>query len=156
MGGLVQMAGGLVAVSLLGAGAGYGATLYLAPQKAEPASAEPAAAPAADPAAPGSTASGPATSGIVVSDLTPILTNLAHPSTMWVRAELSLLSRQPLAPGDAELVAQDLLAFLRTVRLDQVEGPSGFLTLREELDERAAIRTDGRATRVLVRTLLFE
>ena len=42
------------------------------------------------------------------------------------------------------------------MRLDQIEGPSGFLTLREELDERAAIRTQGRTRRVLIRTLLFE
>ena len=66
------------------------------------------------------------------------------------------MSETPLPAGDAEAVSQDLIAFLRTVRLDQVEGPSGFLSLREEFDDRAALRTDGRVRRVLIRTLLFE
>jgi len=37
-----------------------------------------------------------------------------------------------------------------------VEGPSGFINLKAELDERAAIRSDGKISKVLVRTILFE
>ena len=121
---------------------GYGGALFLAPPA-------PVAAPKVE-------APAPAAAPVVLAKLEPILTNLAYPAETWVRTELSLMSDAPLEAGDAEAVGQDLLAYLRTVRLDQVEGPSGFLSLREELDERAALRTDGRVRRVLIRTLLFE
>jgi flagellar FliL protein len=37
-----------------------------------------------------------------------------------------------------------------------MEGASGFLHLREDLDERAGIRSGGLAKRILIRTLLLE
>ena len=133
-------------VSLVGAGVGYGAAAMLAPSEPVPASEE-----APEPAAPDADVA-----AVHLTDLPPLLSNLAHPRETWVRVELVLLSDAPLPAGDAERVGQDLLAFLRSVRLDQLEGPSGFLTLREEFDARAALRTQGRAKRVLLRTLLFE
>ena len=152
MGGAASFAISLVLVTFVGAGTGYVASLYLAAPAAV--AADEAAAPAEPKPAAAEDAASP--EGAVVTALPPILTNLAHPEGTWVRAEMSLLSDAPLPAGDAERVAQALLAFLRTVRLDQVEGPSGFLTLREELDGRAVLRTEGRARRVLMRTLLFE
>ncbi len=95
-------------------------------------------------------------SRIVVTSLDPILTNLAHPADTWVRLELALLSDEPLLPEAVEGVSQDLLAFVRTARLSHMEGPSGFLTFREALDDRARFVTDGKARRVLIRTILFE
>ncbi len=95
-------------------------------------------------------------SRIVVTPLEPMLTNLAHPAGTWVRLELSLLSDTALMPEEVEGVSQDLLAFVRTARLSHMEGPSGFLTFREALDDRARFATDGKARRVLIRTILFE
>ena len=144
MTGLVSTLAGIAVVTVLGAGIGYGGSLFLAP-------------PAEETAAPAPKVEAPVeATPVALARLEPILTNLAHPSDTWVRTELSLMSDAPLPAGDAEAVGQDLLAFLRTLRLDQVEGPSGFLALREELDERAAMRTEGRVRRVLIRTLLFE
>ncbi len=85
-----------------------------------------------------------------------MLTNLSHPADTWVRLELALLSDEPLLSEAVEGVSQDLLAFVRTVRLSHMEGPSGFLTFREALDDRARFATDGKARRVLIRTILFE
>lgn len=96
------------------------------------------------------------TSRIVVTPLEPLLTNLSHPADTWVRLELALLSDEPLLPEEVEGAGQDLLAFVRTARLSHMEGPSGFLTFREALDERARFATDGKARRVLIRTILFE
>ena len=141
---LVSMLASAVMVSVIGAGAGYGAAMMLAPSEID---VEREALPEPDV---------PDAAAVHLTDLPPILTNLAHPRDTWARVELVLLSDAPLPAGDGERVAQDLLAFLRTVRLDQVEGPSGFLTLRDEFDGRAVLRTEGRAKRVLVRTLLFE
>jgi len=55
-----------------------------------------------------------------------------------------------------ETIHQDLLAFLRTLKMYQVEGASGYQHLKADLQERAAIRSDGHAKDVLIRTLLFE
>lgn len=88
--------------------------------------------------------------------LPPITTNLAAPTTTWVRLEASIVldERQPETLADE--IHQDLLAFLRTVRLHQVEGASGFQHLKADLEERARIRSDGHVKQVLIRTLIFE
>jgi len=88
--------------------------------------------------------------------LAPILTNLAAPSDVWVRMELAVVGERDLTDEVLELVHQDLFAYMRTVKLHQVEGPSGYINLKAELSERAAIRSGGVAKMVLVRTLVFE
>ena len=94
--------------------------------------------------------------GPTLVDLAPMTTNLAAPSEVWARLQLSLVFDGAPPPGMAEDVHQDLLAFLRTVKMHQVEGASGYQHLRADLQERAAIRSGGKIKEVLVRTLLFE
>lgn len=92
----------------------------------------------------------------MVIPLAPITTNLASPAETWVRLEASMVLDEPPEAELADSVHQDLLAYLRTVRMHQVQGASGFQHLRSELDERASIRSEGKVKRVLIRTLLFE
>jgi flagellar FliL protein len=88
--------------------------------------------------------------------LEPILTNLAGPGDAWVRAELTLRFDGKPDSEIAELIHQDILAYLRTVKLQQVEGASGFQHLRSDLEERAQVRSGGKVKSILIRTLLFE
>ena len=88
--------------------------------------------------------------------LAPITTNLAAPDNIWVRLELSLVLDAPQPAELAERIHQDLLAFVRTLKMHQIEGASGFRHLKADLEERAAIRSDGHVKEVLIRTLLFE
>ena len=91
------------------------------------------------------------------STLPPITTNLAAPSDIWLRLELNVvLDEPPDDPGLADTIHQDLLAFVRTVKMHQIEGASGFQHLKADLAERASIRSDGHVKAVLIRTLLFE
>jgi flagellar FliL protein len=90
-----------------------------------------------------------------VVHLEPITTNLAGPGETWVRLELALVFDEP-DPVVAQSVQQDVLAYLRTVKFHQVEGPSGFQHLKSDIEERAAIRSEGQVRSVLIRTLLFE
>src|SRR5206468_10043531 len=54
-------------------------------------------------------------------------TNLAAPSDTWLRMELAVQLDQPSPdPMLAETIQQDLLAYVRTVKLHQIEGASGF------------------------------
>lgn len=92
----------------------------------------------------------------VVIPLAPITTNLAAPEAVWIRLEASVVLNEPQSPELIETIHQDLLAYLRTVKLHQVEGASGFQHLKADLEERAKIRSDGHVKQFLIRTLLFE
>lgn len=88
--------------------------------------------------------------------LAPILTNLAAPDDVWVRMELAVVGKPDLTDALLEQIHQDLFAYMRTVKLHHVEGPSGYQNLKAELSERASLRSGGTAQTVLVRTLVFE
>ena len=94
--------------------------------------------------------------GPLLVQLAPITTNLASPGTVWVRFDASIVLDEPQPPELAEAVHQDLLAYLRTIKLHQIEGASGYQHLKADPKVRAAIRSDGHVKDVLVRTLLFE
>jgi flagellar FliL protein len=91
-----------------------------------------------------------------VIPLAAITTNIASPRDVWVRMEVSIVLDEPRDPDLPGIIQQDLLSYLRTVKMHEVEGASGFRHLRENLEERAAIRSDGHVKQVLIRTLLFE
>ena len=67
-----------------------------------------------------------------------------------------VFDKAPADPGLADMVHQDILAYLRTLKLHQIEGASGFQHLRDDLEERASIRSDGAVKHILIRTLLLE
>ncbi|NTJ41382.1 flagellar basal body-associated FliL family protein [Agrobacterium larrymoorei] len=159
---------GIVAVlSLLGLGGGWfvGKTLLVpAPAvTAAPAEQAPAAEPAAEPAA-GEHGAAPAggehgAAGAAAASLItlpPIVTNLGYPTDSWIRLELAL---QFSGPGDdaiAQELHQEILGYLRTVSLQQVQGPRGFQYLRDDLREIVDLRSKGRVSKVLFRTFVIE
>lgn len=91
-----------------------------------------------------------------VVQLQPITTNLAAPSNIWIRLEIAVVFDGDTDPAIADAIHQDLMAYVRTLSLPQIEGASGFQHLRADLEERAAIRSGGRVKKILIRTLLFE
>ncbi|MDX8446991.1 flagellar basal body-associated FliL family protein [Mesorhizobium captivum] len=117
-----------------------------APVPAAPENAGTAEKTEADKAAPGPT----------VVQLAPITTNLASPSEVWIRLEASLLYDAPQPPEMTEQIQQDLLAYVRTLKMHQIEGASGYQHLKADLDERAALRSGGHVKQVLIRTMLLE
>jgi Flagellar basal body-associated protein len=93
-------------------------------------------------------------SGVVM--LEPITTNLAYPSENWVRLEVALAFKgQPEMPL-AESIHQDILAYMRTVSLQQIEGPRGFQYLRDDIQERVDLRSQGKVAKVMLRTFVIE
>lgn len=91
-----------------------------------------------------------------VVQLEPITTNLSFPSDRWVRLEVALLFKDKPDAKTAEAVHQDILTYLRTVTLQQIEGPRGFQYLKEDLEERADLISEGRVARLLFRTFVIE
>jgi flagellar FliL protein len=91
--------------------------------------------------------------------LPPVITNIAAPEDVWIRLESSIVLEEG-AVDDADLLAgkisEDILAYLRTVTLPQISGASGFQHLRDDLQERLAIRSEGRVNELVIQTLVIQ
>ncbi len=92
--------------------------------------------------------------GVVL--LEPITTNLAYPSENWIRLEVALAFKGPPEMPLAESIHQDILAYMRTVSLQQIEGPRGFQYLRDDIQERVDLRSQGKVAKVMFRTMVIE
>ena len=100
---------------------------------------------------------GPA--GPTIIDLPPIVTNVAAPSDTWVRLEGAIVfdaSTLPHPEVVAAEIATDELAYLHTVTVSQLQGPIGLENIRQDLRDRAAIRSNGKVTELLVKTLVLQ
>jgi flagellar FliL protein len=92
-------------------------------------------------------------------DLPAIVTNLSAPQDTWIRLEASLLFDAKAVPHPEVLGAQiagDILAFLRATSLMQLQGVAGLQNLREDLNERVAIRSGGSVKEIVIRTLVVQ
>ncbi|WP_258160831.1 flagellar basal body-associated protein FliL [Rhizobium sp. TH2] len=91
-----------------------------------------------------------------VIQLEPITTNLAFPTDRWVRLEVALLFKDKPDVKLAETIHQDIAVYLRTVSLQQIEGPRGFQYLKEDLEERIDMISEGKVSRLMFRTFLIQ
>jgi flagellar protein FliL len=92
-------------------------------------------------------------------DLPPIVTNLSVPQDTWIRLEASLLFDTKAVPHPEAMGAEisgDILAFLRTTTLAQIQGIAGLQNLRQDLNERVAIRSNGAVKEIVIRTLVLQ
>jgi flagellar FliL protein len=92
-------------------------------------------------------------------DLAPVVTNLAAPSDIWVRVEGSLVFEGKTLPHGEALAGQiagDILSFMRTQTLKQIQGVAGLQHLRQDLNERVATRSQGQVREFIIRTLVVQ
>ncbi len=118
----------------------------------------PAAAPGLDNPVVSSAGAPPAQPSTIV-DLPPIVTNLGAPQDTWVRLEGSIIFDAKTLPHPEAVAGQigdDVLAYLRTVSLRQLEGPIGLESIRQDLNERAATRSGGKVRAFVIRTLVVQ
>ena len=90
-------------------------------------------------------------------ELTPVVTNLAAPDGSWIRLQTAIVYDKTDAPAMEALapkVSEDVLAFVRTLTLEQIQGASGLEALRDDLNERAKIRSDGKVRELLIEMLV--
>lgn len=91
--------------------------------------------------------------------LPPIVTNLASPANAWARLQAAIVYNKKAVQDPKILgarISQDILAYLKTVTVAQIGGASGLEHLREDLNERAAIRSKGRVHSVIIETLVVQ
>jgi flagellar FliL protein len=101
----------------------------------------------------------PYTGDIALKKLAPVVTNLSGSESDWVRLEASIVYKAGGEQQPDVLVAetrQDVLAYLRTLSLAQIQGPSGLLHLREDLNERVRLRSKGSVQELILETLIVQ
>jgi flagellar protein FliL len=155
----------LLFLTSLGAGAG-GLFGFMLAGKDEAGAALAATAAASHGAAEGTTrgTTEPAKKGEIgngerVMALPAIVTNLASPEQTRVRIEASVLLDGDLKEDAAALpakIAEDIVAYLRTVPLAYFEGAGGFQNLREDLNDRSRVRSNGRVKDLIVQAFIIE
>ncbi|NBN64874.1 flagellar protein [Microvirga tunisiensis] len=143
--------GSLVILTLLAAGVGALAGMHLADTVRRSVNAEAAATPA--PAAPVY----PALSRL--RQLKPLVTNLAAPKDAWIRVQASIILDESDIDDPGILaghIEEDILAYLRTITLEHVEGAAGLQHLREDLNERAITRSGGKVRELILESLVVQ
>jgi flagellar FliL protein len=92
-------------------------------------------------------------------DLPPIVTNLGSPQETWIRLETSMIFDSSVVKHPETLaaeIANDLLAYLRTVTIAQIQGPIGLQNLRQDINERAFIRSNAAVKELVIKTLVLQ
>jgi len=85
-----------------------------------------------------------------------MVTNLASPEKVWIRIEAAAVMESEEPERLAAQLAEDIVAYLRTVTLDQVQGGSGYQYLKEDLDERVRLRGKGKVRDLIVQSFIVE
>lgn len=89
----------------------------------------------------------------------PVLTTLTEPKGKWIRLEGSILiTSDAEEPPEvlAERSGEQILTYLRSLRLDQLEGPASILGLREDLTEMLRVLSNGQVKGILINGLVVE
>ena len=92
-------------------------------------------------------------------DLPPIVTNLAAPAEAMIRLQASIVFESKALPHPeiiAAEITEDIVSYLRTVSVPQIEGASGLQHLRDDLNERASIRSDKKVREVIIQSLVVQ
>lgn len=160
--GLVVTVASLALLTLLGGGGGWLLGQTMASRVKPPEAADKAGGAMADAKGEAAKTSGEEgiprvsteESGVVL--LEPVTVNLAYPSENWVRVEVALQFKDKPEQPLAEQIHEDILAYMRTVSLQQIQGPRGFQFLKDDIQERVDLRSQGRVTKVLFRTFVVE
>lgn len=96
--------------------------------------------------------------GLNLKMLAPIITNLGAPRNAWIRLEAAIVVDAATKDDDmlAAHIGEDIVTFLRTVSLTQIEGANGFQHLREDLTERVRMRSSGTVRELIIQSLVVE
>ncbi|CDZ31714.1 Flagellar basal body-associated protein [Neorhizobium galegae bv. officinalis] len=157
--GTIMVIAGVAILTVIGAGGGWVVGGMIAPKDPNAAQKHETAAAGGEHGKAGEKEEGlphisTAANGVVL--LEPITTNLAYPSENWIRLEVALAFTGPPELALAENIHQDILAYMRTVSLQQIEGPRGFQYLKDDIKERVDLRSQGKVAKVMFRSFVIE
>jgi flagellar FliL protein len=93
-----------------------------------------------------------------VKPLPPIVINLREPANLYVRLEAAVVM-EPNTAESAEIAAKigdDLVSYLRTVSISELQSPTGFQYFREDLKRRAVQLGGGKVRELLLQSFVIE
>ncbi|WP_370674105.1 flagellar basal body-associated FliL family protein [Pleomorphomonas sp. PLEO] len=90
--------------------------------------------------------------------LKPIVTNLAEPSDVWLRLDAAIVFEDEMPNSEivSAEISEDLLAFLKTLKVGQLQGATQLQHLREDLKDRVAIRSGGDVKDLIIESLVVQ
>ena len=92
-------------------------------------------------------------------ELPPIVTNLAEPAETRVRLQVAIVYPKKGVETPNVLAARisdDIVAFMKTLSVAQLQGASGLQALREDLNDRAITRSEGKVKEVMIENLVVQ
>ena len=110
-------------------------------------------------AAPAEVKPSPYVGDTVLQEMPAMVVNLADPPATRVRLQAAIVFSKKAVDVPAVLAGQigdDFVAYLKTLTVRQLQGASGLQALREDLTERAALRSDGKVREVVIETLVVQ
>lgn len=152
-GGILLTILGVVLVTLIAGGGGGGIGLYLAAAIEKTVTERIKAVP--EKPAPELRYSG----DVVLEPIEPIVTNLGSPAEAWIRLETAIVFPNGALDNPkvtAAEIGQDIVAYARTLTLAELEGASALQHLREDLNERVAVRTGGQVTELVIKSMVIQ
>ncbi len=95
----------------------------------------------------------------VLVPMKPIITNIGKESKTLIRIESILVMKAEHSDKSdymADKISEDILVYLRSISLRDIEGALGLLNLMEDLNIRAAARSEQKVSEVLIQSLVVE
>ena len=81
------------------------------------------------------------------------------PPDLWVRLEATVVYDQAEIDNPEVMMAEvsgDLLGYLRTLTLRELQGADGLMFLRQDLKERVALRTQNKVRDLVIQALVVQ
>lgn len=94
-----------------------------------------------------------------VKELPSLVTNLGGDKRSWVRLQSAIVYDAHETPHPESLmppIMSDITAFMSTLDMDAIEGPDGLRRLQEELNERAATRSEKQVKEFILESLVVQ
>jgi flagellar FliL protein len=91
--------------------------------------------------------------------LQPLITNIMMPADLWVRLEGAIVYDQAEVDDPDIMLTElsgDLMAYLRTLTLREMQGADGLMFVRQDMKERVIARTQGKARDIIIQTLVVQ
>jgi flagellar FliL protein len=96
---------------------------------------------------------------VVLTPFPPITSNIAMPESVWIRLEgvMAIKPNSGVKPADlVQIASTQMIAYVRTLKLADIQGATGFQAFNADLNELVRNVTEGQARAVLISGFIVE
>ncbi len=94
-----------------------------------------------------------------VVDLDPVITNLASPAETWLRLETAIVIQKEKVDDVDRLKAEaaaSILAFARTLTVNEVQGASALNHLRDDLNDHVRFQSQEAVEELIIKAMILQ